>query len=416
MTAAPAPPRGGDRTPGWLQTSGGYAWRFLVIVGAVGIVVFAILQVKLVLIAVFIALVATSVLEHLVTWFARFMPRALGTVLSLIILFGVFGGLLTYVIMSVSSRATAIVQDFGHGLSRIVDFLENGPLPFTITGDDINRWVGQAQQWALAHSGDIAGTVFANVGSVAIVFMLLALSLFLTIFFLTTGQNMWVWFLDQLPSRSRMRTHEAAAAGWYTFSGYARGTVIIAAIDGVLAYILLAIVGVPLAAPLAVLVFIGAFIPIVGAPLAMVIAAVVALAANGPAAALIVTLGIAGIGQLEGHVLQPLIMGKQVSLHPVVVALGVTSGTILGGLLGAVLAIPVLAVSWAVFSKLRTPYPPLTAPLPTISQVMAPEFKEQAEERTAVDAEVKRDDAYEREVSAKESAEERAAREAKRHD
>lgn len=401
----------GDATPPWLRTAGGFAWRFLVIVAAVGIVVFAILQVKIVLIAVFLALVATSVLEHLVTWFARFMPRALGTVVSLIVLFATFGGLLTYVVMSVSSRATAIVRDFGHGLNRIVDFLENGPLPFTITGDDINRWISQAQQWALSHSGDIAGTVFANVGSVAIVFMILALSLFLTIFFLTSGQNMWIWFLDQIPVRNRRRTHEAAAAGWYTFSGYARGTVIIAAIDAVLAYILLAIVGVPLAAPLSVLVFIGAFIPIVGAPLAMIIAAVVALAANGPGAALIVTLGIAGIGQLEGHVLQPLIMGKQVSLHPVVVALGVTAGTVIGGLLGAVLAIPVLAVSWAVFSKLRTHYPPLTEPLPTISQVMTPEFKEQAEEKAAIEAEAERDRAYDEKVD----AEEHAAQKSKRH-
>lgn len=177
--------------------------------------------------------------------------------------------------------------------------------------------------------------------------------------------------------------HEAAAAGWYTFAGYARGTVIIALIDGVLAYILLAIVGVPLAAPLAVLVFIGAFIPIVGAPLAMIIAAVVALAANGPVPALIVTLGIAGIGQVEGHVLQPLVMGKQVSLHPVVVALGVTAGTILGGLLGAVLAIPVIAVTWTVFSKLRHVEPPLSAPLPSVQEIIAPELEDEAEERTA---------------------------------
>lgn len=382
VTSLPLP-RQGDGTPDWLQTAGGYAWRFLVLIAAVGIVVFGILQVKIVLIAVFLALVATSVLEHLVTWLERWMPRALGTVISLILLFGAFGGLLTYVIMSVSGQANQIAQDFGRGVAWITDWLEHGPLPFSVTGEDINRWIGEGQRWVVAHSGDIAGTVFSNVGSVAEVFMILALSLFCTVFFLAAGQNMWIWFLNQLPSRGRLRMHEAAAAGWYTFAGYARGTVIIALIDGVLAYILLAIVGVPLAAPLAVLVFIGAFIPIVGAPLAMIIAAVVALAANGPVPALIVTLGIAGIGQVEGHVLQPLVMGKQVSLHPVVVALGVTAGTILGGLLGAVLAIPVIAVTWTVFSSFATSNHRCRRRCRASRRSLRPSFEDEAEERTA---------------------------------
>lgn len=198
MTSLPLP-RQGDGTPDWLQTAGGYAWRFLVLIAAVGIVVFGILQVKIVLIAVFLALVATSVLEHLVTWLERWMPRALGTVISLILLFGAFGGLLTYVIMSVSGQANQIAQDFGRGVAWITDWLEHGPLPFSVTGEDINRWIGEGQRWVVAHSGDIAGTVFSNVGSVAEVFMILALSLFCTVFFLAAGQNMWIWFLNQLP-------------------------------------------------------------------------------------------------------------------------------------------------------------------------------------------------------------------------
>ena len=114
----------------------------------------------------------------------------------------------------------------------------------------------------------------------------------------------------------------------------------------------------PLAAPLAVLVFIGAFIPLVGAPAAMVIAMLVALAANGLWNAVAVGVVIALIGQFEGHVLQPLVMGKQVSLHPVVVALAVTAGTLVAGILGAVIAVPVIAVVWAVFSLLRHKDPP----------------------------------------------------------
>jgi predicted PurR-regulated permease PerM len=183
------------------------------------------------------------------------------------------------------------------------------------------------------------------------------LAIFCTIFFLASGTSMWRWFMSQVPVRTRSRWYAAAGAGWYTFSGYTRGTVLVAISNGVLAGIFLSILGVPLAAPLAVLVFIGTFIPLIGAPLAMIIAAVVALAADGLLTALIVTLGIAGIGQLEGHVLQPLIMGKQVSLHPVVVALGVTCGTVVGGILGAIIAVPLIAVAWSVFGTLRTPPP-----------------------------------------------------------
>lgn len=171
---------------------------------------------------------------------------------------------------------------------------------------------------------------------------------------------MWVWFLNQLPARGRSSWLVAGEAGWSTFSGYTRGTVIIAITDGLLAFVLLSILGVPLAAPLAVLVLIGAFIPLIGAPAAMVIAMIVALAANGVIQAAVVGIGIALIGQFEGHVLQPLVMGKQVSLHPVVVALAVTGGTLSAGILGAVIAVPLVSVAWAVYSRLHTLDPPMT--------------------------------------------------------
>src|SRR3712207_2373380 len=162
---------------------------------------------------------------------------------------------------------------------------------------------------------------------------------------------MWVWFLNQLPARTRETWQTAAGAGWHTFSGYTRGTVIIALTDGLLAFVVLLLLKVPLAAPLAVLVLIGAFIPLIGAPLAMIIAMVVALAAKGPLSALLVGVAIAAIGQFEGHILQPLVMGRQVSLHPVVIALVVTGGTITAGVLGAVISVPPVPVAVGGFSQ-----------------------------------------------------------------
>lgn len=353
----------GDGVPRWIRTYGTAAWLLIGIVIVVGMVVFATARIQMVFTAVFLALVITSVLYPVVSGLARWMPRPLAVLISLLGSFLVIAGLLTYVVSSVIGQWADLADRFQDGIQQILDFLESGPLPFHITQaeiyEGINNAVSEATSYVQENAGDLASQVVTNAGAVTIVFMILALSLFLTVFFLARGEWMWLWFLNQLPARNRTKTHLAATAGWYTFSGYARGTAIVAFADGVMAFVLLTIVGVPLAAPLAVLVFIGAFIPLIGAPLAMIIAGVVALAAGGFVDFVIVVLGIALIGQIEGHILQPLVMGRQVSLHPVVVAVGVTAGTFLAGLLGAIIAIPILAVSWAVYSAIRQTDPPL---------------------------------------------------------
>ncbi|MCP2282771.1 protein of unknown function DUF20 [Promicromonospora umidemergens] len=138
--------------------------------------------------------------------------------------------------------------------------------------------------------------------------------------------------------------------------------------DAVLALLLLLALGVPLAAPLAVLVFIGALVPLVGAPAAMLLAVLVALITSGPVTALVIGVGIALIGQIEGHLLEPLVMNRTVKLHPVVVALTVTIGALVSGILGAVLAVPVVATAWAVFAQLRKRPPPLSEENPVTTR------------------------------------------------
>lgn len=350
-----------ESVPQWLRATAGWSWRLLAITAAVALVFYATSRVQLLFIAVFLACVFTAVLRPLVDLLNKIMPRAIAVVLGLLSAIAFFAGLITYVVTSVTGQWESLSKQFGNGIDQVVNYLENGPLPVTVTPDTVDQWVQNGRDWLQTHSGELAGQAAASAGSVVEVFTVLALATFCTIFFLARGREMWNWFLNQLPARSREDWEEAGGIGWYTFSGYARGTVIIAVTDAIFAAIILIIVGVPLAAPLAVLVFIGAFIPLIGAPLAMVVAMVVALAANGFVKAIIVGIGIALVGQFEGHVLQPLIMGKQVSLHPVVVALGVTAGTLVGGILGAVISVPLIAVAWAVFSKLRHQDPPMGA-------------------------------------------------------
>lgn len=352
--------RGDEQTaPYWLRSMAGISWRLLVVVAAIALVFYATSRVQLLFIAVFIALVFTAVLRPVVEALTRFMPRGLATALSMLLGFLVLAGMLAYVGISVAGQWVNLSDQFGSGIGEIKNFLIEGPLPFAITNDQINQWITDAQSWIQQHGGELAGQAAAGAGSVVEVLTALILAAFCTVFFLARGAEMWTWFLNQLPARAREIWQTAAGAGWYTFSGYARGTVIIAVTDGMLAFTLLSIIGVPLAAPLAVLVLIGAFIPLVGAPAAMVVAMIVALAANGPIQAAIVGIGIALIGQFEGHILQPLVMGKQVSLHPVVIALVITAGTLTAGILGAVISVPLVAVAWAVFSKLRRMDPPM---------------------------------------------------------
>ncbi|WP_258726883.1 AI-2E family transporter [Cellulomonas sp. NS3] len=349
--------------PHWLRVMAGVGWRLLVVVAAVALIFYATSRVQLLFVAVFIALVMTAVLRPAVDVLARIMPRGIATALSLLGGILVLLGMLTYVGVSVAGQWQSLSVQFGEGIDDIIDFLENGPLPFTVTTEQLNEWIDNGRAWVVEHGGELAGQAAAGAGGVVEVFAALALATFCSVFFLARGREMWVWFLNQLPSRVRETWKTAASAGWYTFSGYTRGTMIIAATDGLLAFALLSIVGVPLAAPLAVLVLIGAFIPLIGAPAAMVIAMIVALAANGPIQAAVVGIGIALIGQFEGHILQPLVMGKQVSLHPVVVALVVTGGTLTAGILGAVISVPLVAVFWAIFSRLRRVDPPMEEPV-----------------------------------------------------
>jgi predicted PurR-regulated permease PerM len=180
---------------------------------------------------------------------------------------------------------------------------------------------------------------------------------FALIFFLLQPRQLFDWVLSWTPKRARLRTDEAATIAWDSFSSYTRGIIVVALSDSIVVGIGLAIIGVPLVGPLALLVFIGAFIPIIGAPIAMIIAALVALAAKGPLAALLVIGLIFIVGELEGHVFQPLILGRAVALHPLAIVMLVAVGTAVLGFLGALIAVPVGLVIYMVTKYLTDRLP-----------------------------------------------------------
>lgn len=370
--------------PHWLAKTGLGSWYLIGIGLVVLAVVVALSKVTMVFIGVFLALVVTSVLFPMVDWMSRWIPRALATAIAIFGVFTFLGGLIFYVVYSVSDEWSDLANQFSTGADQIIDFLEHGP--FNLTREQVTNgmrsMIDEGTKYVQEHAGSLVQRVLANASAGALIMTVLALALFITLFFLTTGRKMWLWMLNQVPLRNRMDVHKGATAGWIAFSGYARGTMIVAVSDGFFAFVLLMILGVPLAAPLGVLVMLGAFIPLVGAPAAMVVAMVVGLATGGVGKALAVGVGIALIGQFEGHVLQPLVMGRQVSLHPVVVAIGVAAGGFVGGLVGAVIAIPLIAVIWSVYRTLHTPDEPWEDIPQLMEETVLPAEDDELEEPT----------------------------------
>ncbi|QCX46927.1 AI-2E family transporter [Arcanobacterium haemolyticum] len=367
IIAAPPAHHSSVGVPYWLVKFGIGSWSLIgigIVISAIVLILGSVYQVFL---GVFLAFVLTAVLLPAVNWLSHFMPRALATAVAVISGFALFGGLIAYVVSSILHEWNDLARQFSHGVDNIMRLLTDGSLPFTLERsqvfDVLSKALQQGTQYAQNHAGEIAQTVASNASQVAIILTILALAVFITVFLLASGASMWAWFIALLPSRKQERVNAAAEAGWTAFSGYAAGTVIIAVTNGGLSFIFLWLLDLPLAAPLAVLVMLGTFVPLVGAPIAMFVAMFVGLATDGLSMFIIIGLGIAGIGQIEGHLLQPLIMGKKVSVHPVAVAVGVSAGGFAGGLMGAVIAIPLIAVIWSVFRTLHSPeISPITIP------------------------------------------------------
>ncbi|MFF2331655.1 MULTISPECIES: AI-2E family transporter [unclassified Streptomyces] len=334
-----------------LETAAAHAWRILV-VGAVVYAVFSALgRFHEVAVAVFLGLVATAMLRPVADLLAGTMPRSLAVAVALLGSIVLVLGVLTLTGETVAGERAGLEQQFGDGLRRIERWLE-GP-PFRLdpkTLDDLQSRIGQ---YLSSHRSTLISTAVSGVGRLVEVLTVFVLALFCSVFFIHSGDRQWAWFCDQLPETARSRVELGGHAAWRTFTGYTHGIVLVAGTNAVLVGLALFALGVPLVLPLTLLEFFAAFIPLIGSPIALAVAAVVALASKGPIIAAVIIALIVVIGQIEGHLLHPLVMGWAVRLHPVVVALAVIGGAIAAGVLGAVVAVPLVSVVWSVRQALR---------------------------------------------------------------
>jgi putative heme transporter len=341
-----------------LQITAAYAWRLIVVAVAVYLVFAVLAKLTLVAVAVFVGLVITALLRPLVDLLSPRMPRGLAVATALLLTILALGGVFTFVADSVAGQSAKLSAQFISGLTEIETDLAGAP--FHIRAVDLTQVGQQVRDWVTQNGGSLAGRALGGAGVAVELLTGLALAVFCSVFFLSSGSRIWTWLLAQAGGTGR-RVDGAARAGWATFAGYTRGIVIIAATNAVLVFVALLILRVPLAFPLAVLTFFAAFIPLIGSPIALFVATLVALAARGPLIALLVLALIVVIGQIEGHLLHPLVMSRAVNLHPLAVALTVASGTVIAGVIGAVVAVPLVAVAWTVWKTLRAQQPPRDA-------------------------------------------------------
>jgi len=334
-----------------LLVTAAYAWRVIVVAVAVYLLFAVLAKLTLVAVAVFVGLVITALLRPLVDVLSRKIPRGLSVAVALLLTLVAIGGIFTFVADSVASQTTTLSNQFVSGLNEIERSLAGAP--FHIRAVDLTQAGQQIRAWVTKNGGSLAGQALGGASVAAEVLTGLALAVFCSVFFLSSGTRIWDWLLTQTGGNSR-RWDGAARAGWATFAGYTRGIVIIAATNAALVCLALLILRVPLALPLALLTFFATFIPLIGAPIALFVATLVALAARGPLIALLVLVLIVLIGQIEGNLLQPLVMGRAVNIHPLAVALSVACGTLLAGVIGAVVAVPLVAVTWTVWTTLKT--------------------------------------------------------------
>ncbi|MFC6018479.1 AI-2E family transporter [Plantactinospora solaniradicis] len=275
------------------------------------------------------------------------VPPALAALAALLLLLGLLGGAVVLIWRLTADQFSDLAQQLDQGLDRTRDFLTSA-LP--VSREQLDQWAGRVQSGLQKSAPDPisgAATVAEAAGGLLLVLVLL-------FFLLKDGRPMWRWVLGWTSEGIRRRTERAGRAGWRTLGAYTRGTMMIAAIDAIGIGIALVVLRVPLALPLTVITFLGGFVPIIGATVAGSIAVLVALAAKGPTTALLVLAAVITVQQLEGNLLEPLIMKRQVRLHPVVVLIAVTAGTLLGGIVGAFVSVPITAVIYNVVSTIAT--------------------------------------------------------------
>lgn len=375
---------GPDRhVPAALAVGAALSWRILLVVAVAALLVVGLQTISMIVVPLAVALLLTALLRPACLWLHRRLrlpvPLAgLTTVLGLVV---VVAGLITFAGTQIASGMSGMLDQAKAGLDQVVRWLHTGPLH--LSDEQLNDWIAKAKQ-AFSGSGSSSwisrGTEWAGTAGHFLAGILIAL--FAGFFFLTQGKQITVFLISLMPRAAREHSYQAVRRGWVSLSSYVRVQVAVAAIDAVGIGIGAFALRLPFSFAIALLVFITSFIPIVGAIASGAVAVLIALVTHGPVAALIMLGVVLLVQQVESHGLQPFLMGRAVSLHPLAVLLAVVVGSSLFGIVGALFAVPVLAVANTMIRYLHgyDPFPALgEGPLPEDGRPIRPAPKPVAE-------------------------------------
>ena len=325
-----------------IRKAAAWSWRLLVIGGVIAGLLWVVARLQVIIVPVALATMVAALMLPAVDWLdRRGAPR--GGAVALVILggFGVFGGILTFVVSQFVSGLPSLVEQVTRSIDSLRSWLIEGPAH--LSREQIDNAGNTAIKALRDNQEKLTTGALSTAATLTEIITGAFLVLFTLIFLLHGGRNIYGFVTRIVPADARERVRDAGRAGFGSLIGYVRATFFVALVDAVGIGTGLAIMGVPLALPLASLVFLGAFIPLVGAVISGLLAVIVALLAKGFVYALI-TLGlIIAVQQLEAHVLQPFVMGRAVAIHPLAIVLAIAAGGVLAGIVGALLAVPVVA-------------------------------------------------------------------------
>ena len=352
LTRTPRPERtAADAVPFPVRVAAAWAWR----IALVAVVLYGLGRVLAyfseLTVSLFVALLFVALLVPFVDLLDRHrVPRVLATLVSLLLGIALIAGLFTLVVTQIVYGFDDLADQASEGITQLQAWLSNGPLG--LSSDQINTYITQARQTLETNSDSLVSGAVAVGGTAATLLTGSFLVLFFTIFLTWDGRRVWSWLVRLLPTPAESPFDAAMHRGWVTLTSYVRATIIVAAVDAIGIGLGAFFLGIPLAVPLAVLVFLGAFVPIIGAVVTGAVAVLVGLVAQGPGVALGMLLVVLAVQQLESHVLQPILLGKAVAVHPLAVFVAIAAGGTLAGIPGVLFAVPVIAVANTVVSYL----------------------------------------------------------------
>lgn len=339
-----------EEVPLWLRRAAGWSWRGLVVALAVVATLWLLARLSVVVLPLIIALILATLCIPPANWLRkRGVPQALAAAVVVVGGLAAVVGVVAALAPSFVDQITELRPTIDEGIDRLLEQLAE----FGYDQERLNDLLAQGRETLASSSSAIISGLAGGLAAALSGLAGIALLLVLLFFFVKDADDITAWFIARTPPHRRDTVIAIGRRSWSALSGYVRGTAAIAAIDAIGVGVGLAIIGVPLALPLSVLVFLGAFLPVIGALLAGMVAVLVGLADGGVSMGVAVLILIVIVQQVEGNVLQPMIMRRAVALHPVVVLTALAIGATLAGIVGAFLSLPVAAVLSAVGNELR---------------------------------------------------------------